>query len=321
MLLKVLIFVLLPAGFLLFEASPTIDKTKHRVKCDHMITNFTNASAGFTSCVMKHTENATFCLNCVEQYSQTLFFYDKLLNGVENVSNVERPCRSRFFESNQLHIFEKMKANIEQFWTIGFCADCFDAGCDFYNQTDCPHSNHTEKIIQLHYETDMCINGTERNTTCTECAEKYKIFTDYYNDIRLKTGDKFCFAIKDMMNKTQIRWSKELGCCDHRKSSLLDFFTLSGSSIFVSVLFYISIYLYGLRSERIQCIPDDLMPQNREDDQSNGTIMNINNEEPSTSELLLESDSKIAKLISESADSSSSDDEPLPISNPNLSQI
>lgn len=122
------------------------------------------------------------------------------------------------------------------------------------------------------------------------------------------------------MNKTQILWSKEMHCCEDRKSSLLDFLTLSGSSIAVSILFYISIYLFGLRSERIQCIPDDLMPPNHESGQSNGTIMNINHEEPSTSELTLGNNSGVTKLIAESGDSSS-DDESLLVSNPNLIQI
>lgn len=125
------------------------------------------------------------------------------------------------------------------------------------------------------------------------------------------------------MNKTRIRWSKELHCCEDRKHSKEDFFALSSSSVFLSVVFYIAVYLFGLRKERIQDIPHDLMPPSTDDqNQSNGTIMNINAEEPSTSESPGTIEPQLAKIINVSDDSSSSDDEDLlPIENPNLIQI
>lgn len=125
------------------------------------------------------------------------------------------------------------------------------------------------------------------------------------------------------MNKTRIHWSKELHCCEDRKYSKEDFFALSSSSVFLSVVFYIAIYLFGLRKERIQDIPHDLMPPSSDDrNQSNGTIMNINAEEPSTSESPEAIEPQLAKKINLSDDSSSDDDEDiLPIENPNLIQI
>lgn len=128
------------------------------------------------------------------------------------------------------------------------------------------------------------------------------------------------------MNKTRIRWSKELQCCGDRKDSRQDFLAFSSSTIFLGIAFYIAVYLVGLRKERIQYVPDDLMPPPADDqNQSNGTIMNINSEEPSTSEspAPLERKSKVtaAKIVNLSEDSSSDDEQILPIENPNLIQI
>lgn len=129
------------------------------------------------------------------------------------------------------------------------------------------------------------------------------------------------------MNKTQIHWSKVLNCCGQkRKHSRRDFLAFSSSTIFLAIAFYIAVYLVGLRKERIQYVPDDLMPPPADDqNHSNGTIMNINTEEPSTSESLapIERKHKIttAKIVNLSEDSLSDDEEILPIQNPNLIQI
>lgn len=80
-------------------------------------------------------------------------------------------------------------------------------------------------------------------------------------------------------------------------------------------------YLIGMRKERIQHIPDDLMPPG-DPDQSNGTIMNIDVTEPSTSESSIYGNSKINNIINNHLDdSTSSDEDILPTENPNLIAI
>lgn len=128
------------------------------------------------------------------------------------------------------------------------------------------------------------------------------------------------------MNTTQFRWANETGCCSDRQPIMTDFFVTSSFSIVISIMFYIATFIIGKRNERVQCIPDDLMPPGHSN-QSNDTVMNINPaQEPSTSEDQggpTDND----KIINTQADSISSDggededEEILPIENPNLIQI
>lgn len=209
------------------------------------------------------------------------------------------------------------------------------------------YNNVTIDFLKIHYETEFCINRTSEisaKAPCTNCSEEYNNLTKLYNGIRLEKKDKFCFALKDMvrlyiyfffainnheianrlyfrfqMNKTQIRWSKDFKCCDDRKSSMTDFLVASISSICVSIGFYIVLFLFGLRKERIQHIPDDLMPpQSNDRNQSNQTIMNINVCDPITSEPLHANENQ--NFIND-LDGLSTDDEILPPQNPNLIQI
>lgn len=130
------------------------------------------------------------------------------------------------------------------------------------------------------------------------------------------------------MNKTQQHWANELHCCEERKSSLEDFSLMSSLSITLSIAFYIFTFIMGKRKERVQDIPDDLMPP-RDADQSDDTAMNINPDEPTTSELpqaILFSHSKIlnnfnGSLSDDDDDNDDADEDILPIENTNLIEI
>lgn len=249
-----------------------------------------------------------------------------------------------------------------------FIADCYAVDCDFRNnQTACNDSKHTSEFKEKYYKVNECINSNNesKNTTyaCIQCAEVYDELNKKYNEIRLKTVDKFCFDIKNMvsssfavcqssilnfhvefsimfkqfhqlcsngivliyfqMNKTQIKWSKDLKCCNDRQSSVLEFATLSCITIVVSVLFYIGTFSLTLRKERIQYIPDDLMPpehSNHHHHQSSRPVMNIHAAGTSISDSPMTNRTILTKTPNLSDDSSSSDDEPLP-NIPNIPKI
>lgn len=77
----------------------------------------------------------------------------------------------------------------------------------------------------------------------------------------------------------------------------------------------------GKRKERIQEIPDDLMPP-RDADESGETVMNISPDEPTTSESAAAANTKIQNNLMESPSSDDDDDEDiLPVQNTNLIEI
>lgn len=239
--------------------------------------------------------------------------------------------------------------------------DCYDSGCDLLNYSDesCPKSNHTLEFENRLRSAHDCFNATgdipsDKNTTgnntCSHCTDQYNDLSNYYNGIRLKTSDKFCFSIKYwvsrinslverfcsaemraevdipsnilQMNTTQQHWANHLKCCQERVSSSLEDFSLASSlSITLSIAFYIFTFIWGKRKERVQDIPDDLMPP-QDADESSGTIMNISPDEPTTSESATNRPTDTKKQNNWiDAPSSDDDDNNLPVENPNLIEI
>lgn len=65
------------------------------------------------------------------------------------------------------------------------------------------------------------------------------------------------------MNETRIEWSGRLHCCQGRTLELLGFWIATGIVICVTIAFYCTMIFYTKRRERIQYIPNDLMPYDR----------------------------------------------------------
>lgn len=137
------------------------------------------------------------------------------------------------------------------------------------------------------------------------------------------------------MNKTQSIWTDDTGCCSKRQPPNSDFYVLSAFSIVISIGFYIATLIIGKRNERIQYIPDDLMPPNHQN-RLDVTVMNINDAESTTSTNLLNASNfpdgiqskptnygSISNRSTSSSDDNDEDDDIdiLPIQNPNLIQI
>lgn len=64
------------------------------------------------------------------------------------------------------------------------------------------------------------------------------------------------------MNKTRIKWSKKLHCCEDRKSSLVYFFSLASTFGGIVVVFYLTVFIWGKTHERdgYEAIDDESAP-------------------------------------------------------------
>lgn len=100
--------------------------------------------------------------------------------------------------------------NILLWFSLGF-TDCFEPSCDLlnYSNVTCPKSNHTLEFENRLNRTQECftrsddIPSSKNNTghnTCSNCTDQYNNLSNYYNTIRLKKSDKFCFSIKYKVN-------------------------------------------------------------------------------------------------------------------------
>lgn len=70
------------------------------------------------------------------------------------------------------------------------------------------------------------------------------------------------------MNETRIDWSGRLHCCQGRELELLSFWLASGVAIVLTAIFYCSMVFDTKRRERIQFIPNDLMPYDRSNERN-----------------------------------------------------
>lgn len=100
---------------------------------------------------------------------------------------------------------------------------------------------------------------------------------------------------------TRNQWA-DANCHENRTTSDDEFYMVSSFSVTMSICFYILTYIVGVRKERIQDIPNDLMPP-ADMNESNRTIMNILDAVASTSNAA----GPILRINSN--DSSSSDDD------------
>lgn len=67
-------------------------------------------------------------------------------------------------------------------------------------------SDHFKDFTASHINIDECIEPLKyQPTVCSNCTDKYENLTKIYNNIRLKTLDKFCFDIKDKVRSDFIK--------------------------------------------------------------------------------------------------------------------
>lgn len=65
------------------------------------------------------------------------------------------------------------------------------------------------------------------------------------------------------MNQTRIKWSEDLHCCADRTLKLFGFWITTSLAVALTVVFYLFVVVDTRRSERVQYIPNDLMPYDR----------------------------------------------------------
>lgn len=89
-------------------------------QCDELNNGFGKKNAKFVECVLKHNEKATFCEDCIHDYSNVMIAFDNLMTGNETSNGPS--CRSRFVDINQLGLVEKIFDYSKRLWEIGDCS-------------------------------------------------------------------------------------------------------------------------------------------------------------------------------------------------------
>lgn len=211
-------------------------------ECATLNKAFTRSHQSFTGCVLRqNSKTASYCYNCVVQYQAMVNNYTTFANGFTNITGNNVTCRSIYFDINPLNIVNTIYKNDLKLWDIAFCKgnffkeerklinllissesfiiqhffvfeiDCFDSNCQWDELgSNCNRSTTTIDFEHLHNETTACISHHQYDA-CTHCNEQYEILNKKYDDIRLQTGDKFCFDIKNLVSYQIISFRIQLG--------------------------------------------------------------------------------------------------------------
>jgi len=235
------------------ELSDTSTGKHNNHTCAELVDIFSNGIHNFINCASAHAEPVGYCMTCGDYFTTAIVKYNALINN--------ETCRSNLFNQDRLNILELIYLNTVSLWEAGSCSDCYDW---VEPSTKSFHQNKSKRALEFFDDLKnftMC-ESSHTVGVCVNCVGAYNEVNNLYNIIKDSTKDKFCFDIKDAMNKTRLHWSRDLNCCKDRKSSLTAFIVTSVVlSGVIPFAFYTGFMFFSWRREQQPEPLDDLDPQ------------------------------------------------------------
>ncbi|CAG9784972.1 unnamed protein product [Diatraea saccharalis] len=208
--------------------------------CSKLLDSFAESASNFTVCSIKYARPIRLCEKCVDHYAQFHAIYENLTDTVVNGTS----CLALFISQDRLNAIQEFHDNLMTIWDKGNCNDCFDWTADGPEI-----KNSTLEFNKMFSNTMNCItsnmNPFSNNTKeiCNKCMGFYIRLDDYYKSLSKDSigVDSICMDIVDSMNTTRSIWSKNLHCCDIRKTPELIFLTCTVIVAILPLLFYITV--------------------------------------------------------------------------------
>lgn len=255
--------------------------------CEHLQNFYAEFSSELLRCAVQNAEPVTFCSSCVGIYMQSVESYQNLTEGI---SPLNESCWARYVDRDRLNLVLSVHRKTEELWTEAACSGeailfgdkinyifnyilfyfkfiaCFVVlqNGTLTNQTNA----FTTQFFQNVKVTNECIkNHTEMHIkppVCEACGEHYSVLNNLYNAEKAAGHeDDICFDIRDAMNKTRVKWSKELLCCRDRHTSLIAFLVCSAVIGLVPVAFYSGFFVYQRRLDSAEYVSNigNVIPQ------------------------------------------------------------
>lgn len=207
---------------------------QHEGECKKLNNDFISGHNEFTQCVLRRNRNIdareSYCYGCLKPYHRLVHNYTSFANGHTNVTGYNDTCRSLYFDTNQLNLVETVYKNALQLYDVAFCkgnviistfftisenhsanhisyslpvlsTDCFNKSCEWGNSgSDCTKSETTIAFEVFYNQTlDCIVSQSHKRSPCDACNTDYENLNKKYDNIRLKSADKFCFDIKNMV--------------------------------------------------------------------------------------------------------------------------
>lgn len=88
-------------------------------ECDALNTAFGRLNGLFIQCTNHHNKIATYCIDCLPQYSDlTVTYHD--LTADQHPDNIT--CRPEYVDVNRLNLVETLMSNSKHVWDMAYCS-------------------------------------------------------------------------------------------------------------------------------------------------------------------------------------------------------
>ncbi|XP_050674017.1 osteopetrosis-associated transmembrane protein 1 isoform X1 [Leptidea sinapis] len=210
-------------------------------ECFDILKSFAEFASNFTLCSILNARPIRLCEHCVEHYVRFHDKYNELIKTVVNGTS----CGSLFMSHDRLNVVKNYHDGISGLWVGGNCNDCFIWNNGSYNA-----KNDTKKFYKMFNDTMECIvfnMDFDNNIVCEKCMQNYLQLDEFYKGLS-KDGigvDSVCMDIVDSMNATRYIWSKNLNCCNLRRTPEVIFLCCTGIISFLPIMYYLAVRFCG----------------------------------------------------------------------------
>ncbi|ALC42962.1 CG14969 [Drosophila busckii] len=212
--------------------------------CKKLLAELADAQMWFVSCNTNHAVPVEpvcerLCFGCKDKYTEMDNKYNNLLK-VEN-------CTQMYVDIDRLNIVLTTQNTLKGLWERAFCEDCF-------------RGNNSETLSLMYANVNSCLDTPHRKDICAECSEDYTTMNNFYKNLDVQNNGKICFDMQDMMNRTRVRWSRDLKCCKREVKMTLFIICTIVLAVVPFLLFYGTAFVLTKRRERNHDMLNDREP-------------------------------------------------------------
>ncbi|KAI3378326.1 hypothetical protein SNEBB_006105 [Seison nebaliae] len=244
-------------------------------ECEILLNDYSNQSAKLFECLNKNSVPLRYCEECGKEYLLSSNSYKQLVNN-SHKDQFGRYCRNVIIRSNAIQMPYKTHHLLQNIWMESACNNCYDnLELTNDNQINMKITNRTTKYFDLLNNYQHCLYNysTLTNVTvCEFCANAYKNLNNYYEELNPITSS-ICFDIRDAMNYTRLRWSKELKCTEVDIDTASIYISLV-IAILLPLLFYGMMNKFSRRKFNI-IVKENRIRHNQNDDNGDDDDKNL----------------------------------------------
>ncbi|EDW79499.1 uncharacterized protein Dwil_GK20510 [Drosophila willistoni] len=207
--------------------------------CKHLVGELGDSQSKFVYCVTDHSVPVALCVDCEPLYANMKNAYQTLMS-IENCSKI-------YSNADRINIVSTTQEVLTYMWNKANCDDCF-------------RGNHSELYEELWNSFNSCLT-IHPKSECTDCKIEYLTLNNFYLEMDKANKGRVCFDLQDSMNRTRLKWSDELKCCQREVKMTIFIITVCLVVILPLCIFYSTAVVLTKRREAEHGVINHLTPE------------------------------------------------------------